>query len=144
MKNAPIVSPDQGNPGMPAGMVPASCKPALKLYWSGVPLGQKPPPTTGEPVGSTHSSPILLMPQKMRLTFMTPNTSAKRLAPRLLAPRFGAGPAVATDAPIVATSSAPARPERAARINQVERISSLEEEGQRAAPERGRRPASFV
>src|SRR5260370_243235 len=127
MKNAPSVSPAQAKPAV-LGMVPASCKPALKLYWSGVPLGQNPPPTTGDPVGSTHSSPMLLMPQKMRLTFMTPNTNAKRLVPRLLAARFGARPADATDAPIVAASSAPATPERAARINQVERISSLEVE----------------
>src|SRR2546425_5872142 len=126
MKNAPIVSPAQANPAL-LGIVPASCRPELKMYWSGVPLGQKPPPTTGELVGSTHSSPMLLMPQNQRLTFMMPNTNAKRLAPRRLAPRSGAGPAVATEAPSVAASSAPATTGRAARINQVERISSLEE-----------------
>src|SRR5260370_28971570 len=101
MKNAPIVSPAHANPAA-LGIVPASCKPALKLYWSGVPLGQKPPPTTGEPVGTTHSSPMLLMPQKMRLTFMTPDTSSKRLVPRRGAPRFGARPAGDPGRPIVA------------------------------------------
>src|SRR5260370_38180484 len=98
-----MVPPAQATPAV-LGIVPASCKPALKLYWSGVPLGQNPPPTTGEPVGSTHSSPMLLMPQKMRLTFMTPNTNAKRLVPRPLAPRFCAGPADATQPPIVAAT----------------------------------------
>src|SRR2546425_7213615 len=137
MKKAPTVSPAQANAAVD-GIVPASCRPELKMYWSGVPLGQKPPPTTGELVGSTHSSPMLLMPQNQRLTFMTPNCNAKRLAPRRLAPRFGAGPAVATEAPRVAASSAPATAERAARINQVERISSLEERkasGRRPEPQ---------
>src|SRR5437660_3864509 len=136
MKNAPIVSPAQANPAL-LGIVPASCSPELKMYWSGVPLGQNPPPTTGELVGSTHSSPILLMPQNWWLTFMTPNTSANRLAPRRLAPRSGAGLAVATEAPTVAASSATTTAARVARITQVERISSL---GERKPS--GRRPDS--
>src|SRR6058998_2295776 len=86
-------------------MIPASCKPELKMYWSGVPLGQKPPPTTGELLGSTHSSPILLMPQKKRLTFMTPNVNANRLVPLRLAGRPGMGLAEATLAPAIVARS---------------------------------------
>src|SRR2546427_4682841 len=40
-------------------MIPASCSPELKMYWSGVPLGQKPPPPTGDPANATHTSPML-------------------------------------------------------------------------------------
>jgi hypothetical protein len=61
-KYAPVVSPAQANPAA-GDTMPASCRPELKMYWSGVPLGQKPPPRIGEFVGSTHSSPRLLMPQ---------------------------------------------------------------------------------
>src|SRR5437879_1367473 len=124
MKNAPTVSPAQLNPA--SGVTcPASCNPELKMYWSGVPLGQKPPPTTGELFGSTHSSPILLMPQKKRLTFMTPNVNANKFVPLRLAGRLGLGLAEAT--PAVVARSAAASVARTARVHQVDRISSLEE-----------------
>src|SRR6266550_7804967 len=102
MKNAPTVSPRHAKAS--AGSVDttaASCKPELKMYWSGVPFGQKPPPTTGELLGSTHSSPMLLMPQKKRLTFMTPNVNANKFEPLRLAGRLGLGLAEATPAPAV-------------------------------------------
>src|SRR3989442_13067673 len=100
MKNAPVVSPAQANAGLPPGkrITPASCRPVLKMYWSGVPLGQNPPPTTGELLGSTQISPMLLMPQKIRLTSMTPNVNANRFIPLRLAARPRAG-VVATAAP---------------------------------------------
>src|SRR2546426_12397132 len=93
MKNAPVVSPAQANAGLPPGkrITPASCRPVLKMYWSGVPLGQNPPPTTGELLGSTQISPMLLMPQKIRLTSMTPNVNANRFIPLRLAGRPRAG-----------------------------------------------------
>src|SRR5438046_6202472 len=124
MKNAPTVSPAQLNPA-PGETCPASCNPELKMYWSGVPLGQKPPPTTGELFGSTHSSPMLLMPQKKRLTFMTPNVNANKFVPLRLAGRLGLGLAEAT--PAVVARSAAASVARTARVHQVDRISSLEE-----------------
>src|SRR5712675_2329025 len=59
-KNAPTVSPGQLNVAvLPPGMIAAIWRPALKMYWSGLPLGQKPPPSTGLLVGSTHDSPML-------------------------------------------------------------------------------------
>src|SRR5213594_1548213 len=54
MKNAPTVSPCHLKPAV-GEITPASCSPEL--------------------LSSTHSSPILLMPQKKRLTFMTPNVN---------------------------------------------------------------------
>src|SRR5438309_9135874 len=126
MKNAPTVSPAQEKPAL-VETCPASCRPELKMYWSGVPLGQKPPPTTGELCGSTHSSPMLLMPQKKRLTFMTPNVNANRFMPLRFAGRLGFGLAAATPAPAVTARSTAATVARAARVHQVDRISSLEE-----------------
>src|SRR5438445_13125224 len=105
MKKAPTVSPAQANAAVD-GIVPASCRPELKMYWSGVPLGQKPPPTTGELCGSTHSSPMLLMPQKKRLTFMTPNVNANRFMPLRFAGRLGVGLDEATPAPTATPRSA--------------------------------------
>src|SRR6266516_4161395 len=124
MKKAPVVSPLHEKPS--AGEVdttPASCSPELKMYWSGVPLGQNPPPTTGELCGSTHSSPMLLMPQKKLLTFMTPNVSANKFVPLRLPGRLGLGLAAATPAPAVVARSAAASVARTARVHQVERIS---------------------
>src|SRR5438445_3934534 len=127
MKKAPVVSPAQAKAGLPPGkrITPASCRPVLKMYWSGVPLGQKPPPTTGELFGSTQSSPMLLMPQKIRLTSITPNVNANRFIPLRLAGRPGAGLAVAV-APVASVSSATTTAERPARVHQVERIASLD------------------
>src|SRR6266480_7201450 len=122
MKNAPVVSPAHEKPAA-GSTTPASCNPELKMYWSGVPLGQKPPPTTGELLGSTHSSPILLMPQKKLLTFMTPNVSANKFIPLRLPGRLGLGLAAATPAPAVVARSAAASVARTARVHQVERIS---------------------
>src|SRR5438046_10642672 len=125
MKNAPVVSPAHEKGKLAGSTCPASWNPELKMYWSGVPLGQKPPPTTGELLGSTHSSPMLLMPQKKRLTFMTPNVNANKFVPLRLAGRLGLGLAEAT--PAVVARSAAASVARTARVHQVDRISSLEE-----------------
>src|SRR5437879_2495163 len=125
MKNAPTVSPVHAKVGLGA-IVPASCNPELKMYWSGVPFGQKPPPTTGELLGSTHSSPMLLMPQKKRLTFMTPNVNANRFMPLRFAGRLGFGLAAATPAPAVTARRTAATVARAARGHQVDRISPLQ------------------
>src|SRR6266576_517978 len=54
-KNAPTVSPAHENPLMLGFTLPASCRPELKTYCSGVPLGKKPPPTVVDPCGSTHT-----------------------------------------------------------------------------------------
>src|SRR5712692_10782282 len=122
MKNAPTVSPAQLKPAL-GGIVPPSCRPELKMYWSGVPFGQNPPPTTGELVGSTHTSPMLLIPQKMRFTFMTPNVRAKRFRPARLVGRPGTGFADAGLTPTAAARTAAATTARPARVNQVGRIS---------------------
>src|SRR5690242_5248959 len=122
MKNAPTVSPAQVNPAL-AGIVPPSCRPELKMYWSGVPFGQNPPPTTGEFVGSTQTSPMLLIPQNCRFTFMTPNVRAKRFWPDRFVGRLGAGLADAGLTPTATISTAAAATARLARVNQVERIS---------------------
>src|SRR5205809_7424539 len=37
-------------------MIPASCSPELKMYWLGVPLGQKLPAPTGDPACATDTS----------------------------------------------------------------------------------------
>ena len=89
------------------------------MYWSGVPLGQKPPPTTGELFGSTQISPMLLMPQKIRLTSMTPNVNANRFIPLRLAGRPGAGLAAA----VAPAASARIATTSAGRVHQVERMS---------------------
>src|SRR5215510_1640143 len=122
MKYAPTVSPAHANPAL-AGIVPASCRPVLKMYWSGELLGQNPPPTTGEPPGSTQILPRLLMPQNCRFTFMTPNVSAKRFVPDGFLGRPGAGFADAGPTPAVTPSSTTASATRPVRVNQVERIS---------------------
>src|SRR5689334_3603206 len=122
MKNAPTVSPAHVNPAL-GGIVPPSCRPELKMYWSGVPFGQNPPPTTGELFGSTHTSPMLLMPQNCRFTFMTPNVRAKRFRPDRFVGRPGAGFASAGLTPTTAASTAAATTARPARVNQVGRIS---------------------
>ena len=44
-------------------MTPAICRPELKMYWSGVPLGQKPPPMVDELVESTQTWPSEVRPQ---------------------------------------------------------------------------------
>src|SRR5436309_9917804 len=66
-KNAPDVSPAQAKPAL-ADTTPATWSPELKMYWSGVPLGQKPPPPTGEPANATHTSPSFLSPHCCRFT----------------------------------------------------------------------------
>ena len=43
--------------------MPATCMPELNTYWSGVPLGQKPPPMVEELVESTQTSPLDVSPQ---------------------------------------------------------------------------------
>ena len=50
-------------------MIPASCSPELKMYWSGVPLGQKPPPPTGDPANATQISPMLSTPHTCWFTW---------------------------------------------------------------------------
>ncbi len=60
-KKAPTVSPAQAPPFEP--MIPASCRPELKTYWSGVPLGQNPPPMVDELVESTQTRPSVARPQ---------------------------------------------------------------------------------
>src|SRR5688572_9998765 len=91
------------------------------MYWLGVPLGQKPPPSTGEFVGSTHSSPRLLMPQKTRLTFTTAFVTAKRFTARRRPGRSGPGFA-ARPVAVVVHRSATEKAVRAARLNHVERM----------------------
>src|SRR5688572_33369466 len=100
---------------------PASCRPELKMYWFGLPLGQNPPPRTGEFVGSTHSSPRLLMPQKTRFTLSTAFVTAKRFAARRRPGRSGPGFATRVAA-VVADSRVRATAACAARLNHVERI----------------------
>src|SRR5438046_10586999 len=88
MKNAPVVSPAHEKGKLAGSTCPASWSPELKMYWSGVPLGQNTPPTTGELCGSTHSSPILLMPQRKLLKFMTPNVSWNKFVQMLMLGRL--------------------------------------------------------
>ncbi len=83
------------------------------MYWSGVPLGQKPPPPTGEPENATQTCPMLSMPHAWRLAWSRSPEVAKRLSARGR-PGLGAGLAVATEAsPRAASeSSAPVRTKR--------------------------------
>src|SRR5260370_25276103 len=67
------------------------------MYWSGVPLGQKPPPPTGEPENATQTCPMLSMPHAMRLAWSRSPEVAKRLSARGR-PGLGAGFAAATEA----------------------------------------------
>src|SRR6266513_3887915 len=90
-KNAATVSLAHANPGALA-RIPATWRPEPKTYWSGVPLGQKPPPTVVDPFGSTQMWPKLSSPQSQRLAFTRPSTPEKRFTARR-AP--GRGPAAA-------------------------------------------------
>src|SRR5213082_1573517 len=90
-KNAATVSLAHANP-VALPRMPATCRPEPKTYWSGVPLGQKPPPTVVEPFGSTQMWPKLSRPQSQRLPLTRPSTPAKRFTARR-AP--GRGPALA-------------------------------------------------
>src|SRR2546427_6730130 len=86
---------------------PASCRPELKMYWSGVPLGQKPPPPTGEPENATQTCPMLSMPHAWRLAWSRSPEVAKRLRARGRR-GLGAGFAVATEVSAKATSDSSA------------------------------------
>src|SRR5438552_10850248 len=98
-KNAAVVSFDQASPAVFA-MMPATCIPDPKTYWSGVPLGQNPPPTVVDPLGSTQMWPKLSRPQSQRLPLIRPSTPEKRFTARR-AP--GRGPAAA----VVTASASP-------------------------------------
>src|SRR6266576_1594101 len=90
-KKAAVVSPAHLNPDV-GSTIPETCMPDPKTYWSGVPLGQNPPPTVVEPFGSTQMWPKLSRPQSQRFPLTRPRTPAKRFTARR-AP--GRGPALA-------------------------------------------------
>src|SRR5262245_61281128 len=88
-RKPPAVSRAQGPPSAP--MMPASCKPELKTYWSAEPLGQKPPPATDDPVESVQMFPTDASPQETRLMVSAPVARANSRKPRFLAPAPGSG-----------------------------------------------------
>src|SRR5256885_13925598 len=93
-KNAAVVSFDHAKPAVVPTM-PATWIPEPNTYWSGVPLGQKPPPTVVDPFGSTQMWPKLSRPQSQRLPFTRPSTPEKRFTARR-APGRGPASAVLT------------------------------------------------
>src|SRR5438477_5479714 len=102
-KNAAVVSFDQASPAVFA-MMPATCIPDPKTYWSGVPLGQNPPPTVVDPLGSTQTWPSASSPQSQRLAFCRPRKPEKRFMARRAPGRGPAAALLATSATAAATT----------------------------------------
>src|SRR5213594_3758215 len=115
-----MVSPAQEKPD--AGSTrPAIWSPELKMYWSGVPLGQKPPPPTGEPANATQVCPSFWSPHAIRFVSNSRPELAKRLMVRGRPGTPGAGFATATDAN-AGTASAIAAAAPTKRFHENERM----------------------
>src|SRR6266550_3643143 len=92
-KKAVVVSPAHLNPDV-GSTIPETCMPDPKTYWSGVPLGQNPPPTVVEPFGSTQTCPRASRPQSHWLTFIRPRKPENSAGARRCVPGCGTARAV--------------------------------------------------